>query len=132
MDGTQEIAKTVYVSVTGLRPKNIFQYLRFWYFALPVMRQARQSPGNISAEARKINGVFHTVSVWEDDFAMRRFLYQGAHRKAISAFPSMATGKTFGFYSQTVPSWAEVPVIWHAKGREYDKQAAPLSVTETA
>lgn len=110
----------MYISITGLRPKNIFQFFRFWYLAIPVMRQAKQAPGNISAEARKINGIYHTVTAWDDELAMKRFLYQGAHRKAIKEFPTLATGKTLGFTSDVVPPWTEVPVIWHAKGQEYD------------
>ena len=65
-------------------------------------------------------GYQHTLTVWESERAMRRFLYQGAHKQAIKAFPDIATGKTFGFETDRVPSWDEVPTLWAEHGREYE------------
>ncbi|MEM9320912.1 MAG: hypothetical protein AAGA70_18195 [Pseudomonadota bacterium] len=76
------------------------------------MAQAKASDGNISADARTINGIHHTVTVWENEHAMRRFLYRGAHRQAIKAFPSFATGKTVGFLADAPPRWDQVHAIW--------------------
>jgi hypothetical protein len=75
--------------------------------------------GNVKAEARTIDGVHHTLTVWESRAAMQGFLYAGAHKRAIAAFGAIATGKTFGFAADRVPSWEEVPEIWRTRGREY-------------
>lgn len=83
------------------------------------LKQARSAEGNISVEVKTINGIEHTLSVWRDEKAMRRFLYQGAHRRAIKAFSSLATGKTFGFEADHVPDWSEVHQLWLEKGRDY-------------
>ena len=83
------------------------------------MLQAKRSDGNILAEARTINGVHHTLTVWESEEAMRRFLYRGAHRHAIKAFPSIASGKTFGFVTDAPPRWDQVHEIWLAWGKDY-------------
>lgn len=83
------------------------------------MRQARASTGNLSAEARSINGVMHTASVWESRSAMLAFIHQGAHQQAIAAFPTFATGKTFGYETETVPNWSQVHQDWLDYGRSY-------------
>lgn len=102
----------VYVSITGLKLKGPFAAARFWWHALRSMAQAQAAPGNISASARRIDGVNHTLSVWTDKAAMRRFLVSGAHGQAMRAFPSIATGSTFGFEAETVPDWSEVHQLW--------------------
>jgi quinol monooxygenase YgiN len=82
------------------------------------MRQAQSAPGNLRAETRTINGVHHTLSVWTDEAAMRRYLVSGAHIKAMQAFRGMATGKTFGFEAEAPPDWDEVHDLWITKGKE--------------
>ena len=109
----------VYVSITGLRVNSVWQEVRFWYYALSSMAQARRSHGNISADARTIEGVRHTLSVWESETAMRRFLYRGAHRRAVRAFPGLATGKTFGYVAAEPPGWDEVHRLWLEHGKDY-------------
>jgi heme-degrading monooxygenase HmoA len=67
------------------------------------MLQGQSASGNISAEARTVNGVHHTLSVWSDEEAMRAFLTSGAHLKAMRAIRSIATGRTFGYASERLP-----------------------------
>lgn len=83
------------------------------------MKQAQAADGNISSTAKKINGVYHTLTIWEDETAMKRFLYRGAHREAIAAFGSIATGKTFGYASSEVPNWDKVHLLWQQNGKDY-------------
>ncbi len=80
----------------------------------------KASEGNISAGVKAIDGVQHTLTAWESERAMRRFLYQGAHKNAIKAFPDIATGKTFGFETDRVPDWGEIPALWAKHSREYE------------
>ena len=82
------------------------------------MRQAQKAPGNISASARTIKGVHHTLSVWADEASMRQYLISGDHLKAMKIFSQIATGKTCGYLTATVPDWDEARDIWEAKGRE--------------
>ena len=83
------------------------------------MSQARAAHGNISAEARTIGAVHYTVSVWESERAMKRFLYQAAHGRAIRDFQNFATGKTHGFEAASAPSWSDVPALLEDNGRAY-------------
>ncbi len=115
--------KCVYVSITGLdlkRKRHVFRNgFRFAWHAFLSMRQAKRASGNLQAEAKTIDGVHHTLTVRESEAHMRRFLYRGAHREAIGAFPDIATGKTFGFETERVPDWSEVHALWRERGRAY-------------
>jgi hypothetical protein len=81
------------------------------------MARARTAPGSISADARTINGVHHTLSVWTDKDAMRAYLTAGPHLEAMRLFPSIATGKVVGYLAKQAPDWSEVHEIWQERGR---------------
>lgn len=106
----------VYVSITGLRLKQPGSLIRFWWHAIRSMKQAKQAPGNISAETRTIKGVHHTLSVWESEDAMRRYLVSGAHLAAMRVFPAIAAGSTLGFVADQPPDWNSVHDIWLTRG----------------
>ena len=110
--------QTVYVSITGLRIKRPWHTARFMWHAVRSMGQAKGADGNVSAESRTIDSVHHTLTVWRSERDMRAFLVSGAHAQAMKAYPSIGTGMTFGFETDRVPSWDEVPALWRAKGRE--------------
>lgn len=107
----------VYVSITGLRLKGQRLFFRFWWHAIRSMAQARRAEGNIATDARLIDGVHHTRTVWRDEGAMRRYLVAGAHLQAMKAFGSIATGKTLGFYCDSVPDWDNVHQVWQLRGK---------------
>ena len=109
----------MYISITGLKLKSIFKVFSFYRYAVAALRQAQNAKGNISATVKTEHGVRHTSIVWESSEYMRAYIYSGAHKKAIQAFPSIAVGKTFGVESDTVPAWSEVYSLWIEKGKEY-------------
>jgi hypothetical protein len=109
----------MYVSITGLTLKSPWMILRFYYHAIPCIKQAKTAKGNIHTSVKKINKVYHTLTGWESKEAMQDFLYNGAHKKAMRVFSKIATGKTFGFDSDTLPSWADVPILWQRQGKGY-------------
>jgi quinol monooxygenase YgiN len=106
-----------HVSITGLRLKSVWAAPLFWWHAIASMRQAQAAPGCLRVEARTIDGVAHTLSVWQDRAAMIAFVRSGAHRRAIRAFDRIATGMTLGFETERVPDWSEVPELLRARGR---------------
>lgn len=108
-----------YVSITGLVIRRFWHLLPFYLYATRSFRQARRAPGLIRIEARRIAGVHHTLTVWENRAAMLDFIHSGAHRRAIAAFRGMATGKTFGFETDSPPDWAQVHALWRDHGRTY-------------
>jgi hypothetical protein len=112
----------MYVSITGLKLKSFWHVFRFYRHAVPSLRQAQKAEGNLCAQVRTINGVHHTLTAWESEKHMRAFLYSGAHKKAIKSFPKIATGKTFGFESDTIPDWSDVHQLWQDHGEGYKKE----------
>jgi heme-degrading monooxygenase HmoA len=107
----------MYISITGLKPKGPLQVPRFWWHAIRSMRQAQRAAGNISVEARTIDGTHHTLTLWVDRAAMRAYLSQGAHRGAMRASRSIGTGTVFGYEDDTAPAWSEVPALLRDRGR---------------
>ena len=107
-----------YISITGLRIKSFIHAPRFWWHAIRSMMQAKTAAGIISAEARTINGVHHTVTVWQDKAAMRSYLTTGAHLQAMKSFRKVGSGKVLGFEADHAPDRDEVHELWKAKGRD--------------
>jgi hypothetical protein len=106
-----------YVSVTGLKLKRIWYAPIFWWHAVASMTQVKASQGCLSAEARTIAGSHHTLSVWSSKSDMQAFIKTGAHLRAMKAFRSIATGKTYGFETEKIPNWNEVHNLWVDRGR---------------
>lgn len=69
--------ETVYVSITGLTLKSPFHGVRFSWHAMGSFSQAAQAPGNLSTDARKVDDVHHTLTVWTSRQAMLTYLRQG-------------------------------------------------------
>lgn len=82
------------------------------------MAQAQSCEGLISADARTINGIHHTLSIWENESCMRRYLVAGAHLRAMRAFKQIATGKTIGYVTTDPPDWSKVHDIWLRDGQD--------------
>ncbi len=97
----------MYVSITGLTPKGLLGTLRFWVLAVPSFRQAQRAPGNLFYEVRRIQNYQCTLTAWTSRDAMLDYLRSGTHLKAMKAFKRIATGKSFGYEADSVPSWAE-------------------------
>ncbi|MEL6204098.1 MAG: hypothetical protein AAFR47_02135 [Pseudomonadota bacterium] len=109
----------MYVSITGLRTKGPWAAPLFWWHAVASMRQAQTADGCLAADARTIDGVHHTRSLWRSEADMRAFLQTGAHLKAVRRFRQIAAGKTFGFAADALPDWDEVHRLWQERGRPY-------------
>ena len=107
----------VYVSITGLKVRHLWQVPVFWRHAIAAMMQARAADGCLRAETRTINGVHHTLSVWRDREAMLAYLRTGPHLAAMKVFRRIATGKVHGFETVEVPGWDRVHQLWQDEGR---------------
>ncbi len=106
-----------YVSITGLKLKSIFHWPQFAWLAIRSMNQAKQAKGNITAQARSVNGIQHTLSVWQSKAHMLAYLKAGAHLQAMKNFRHMAGGSTYGYDASTAPSWEEALEIWRKYGK---------------
>lgn len=110
--------RSVYVSITGFRLKSWRYSPLFWWHTLRSIRQARRSRGNLRVEARRIRGVNHTLTVWIDESAMRSFLEQGAHLKAMKIYRRSGVGRTLGFNAHEPPDWELALQRWITEARE--------------
>jgi hypothetical protein len=107
-----------WISITGLELKSIFRKPQFLMHAIPSFAQAQASPGNVSTDARTVDGIEHTLTVWESRKDMLAYLRQGAHLKAMQAKKSMGKyGKVHGYESDQIPSWPQALEIWKDQGR---------------
>jgi hypothetical protein len=43
----------------------------------------------------------------------------GVHLKAMQAFHKIATGRTYGFESESIPTWTEAFDLLQDKGKDY-------------
>lgn len=112
----------MYISITGLIiKKSLISRILFYRYAIPCFYQAKKTEGNLSVDVKTIKGVHHTVSLWKTKENMQKFVYSGAHMEAIKKFSKIATGKTFGYSGNTLPSWTEVHEMWKSKAKSYDK-----------
>ena len=107
----------MYISLTGLKPKGFFAYIRFWFLAIPAFRQAQKAKGNLHCDVRKVQEYQCTISAWESRELMLNYLRSGAHLKAMKAFHQIATGPTYGYESDQIPSWEEAYALLMEKGK---------------
>ena len=107
----------LYISITGLRVKSGFATMRFWCLTVPAMMQAKKAAGNISADARSVNGTHHTLSVWRDKDSMLAYLRGGAHLKAMKNYKSLGSGSVYGFHADEAPNWENALKLWREQGR---------------
>jgi hypothetical protein len=99
---------TIYISITGLKVKGLWRYLLFFRHAIPSKIQADRSPGILQVAIKRVNGIEHTLTIWENRRHMQKYVWSGAHKRAVAAFRKIATGKTIGYEGTSVPSWDEV------------------------
>jgi hypothetical protein len=109
-----------YISITGLKPKNFISTFRFWRLAIPCFRLAQKSKGNVFCETKKIRGFQCSLTAWESKEDMLRFVHSEVHLKAMRAFNSIATGRTYGQECEAIPNWEEAFQMLQEKGKEYN------------
>lgn len=107
----------LYISITGLAIKRRWMMPVFWLLAIRSMAQAKAAEGCLSADARMIDGIHHTRSVWRSRADVHAYINSGIHARAMRAFRWIAVGKTYGYATDEVPDWKEVRRIWEEHGR---------------
>ena len=93
--------------------------MKFWSLAIPTFRQAQVAKGNLYRAVKKVNGYQCTITAWENREVMLEFMRSGAHLKAMKAFHKIATGKTYGYEGDVVPTFEEAFNILQEKGKSY-------------
>lgn len=109
----------MYISITGLKPKGFLGLIRFWLLAIPTFRQAQLARGNLYCEVKKMEGYHCTLTAWENRELMLQFMRTGPHLKAMKNFHRIATGPTYGYEADSIPSWTEAFILLRQNGTEH-------------
>jgi hypothetical protein len=90
-----------FVSVTRLRIRKWRYLLGFLYFTLLAVLQARRAAGNAHTKVvRDARRVFWSVTVWQDEHAMRQFRNHGAHLRAMPRLRHWCDEATYAHWTQ--------------------------------
>jgi hypothetical protein len=109
------------VSVTRLHVRSVrFLPVFFWY-TNKSLRQARQTSGNLGVKLRKTKGLaFWTLSMWENNGAIRTFVSASPHKEAMRRLPYWCDEASFADWEQNAtnwPSWEQAGEKLSAAGR---------------
>ena len=55
----------MYVSVTGLKPKGLTGWIRFWKLTIPASKDAQKADGILHCAFNSRHGYQHTLTVWK-------------------------------------------------------------------
>ena len=108
----------MYISITGLKPRNFFTTIRFWIFTIPAFRAAQKFEGNLFCESKKIGSYYHTITGWKNRNIMLKYLTDKAHSNAMKNFSLIGTGSTYGYENDKIPTWEEAVEIWKKNFKE--------------
>jgi hypothetical protein len=107
----------MHISLTALKPKGLISYFKFWLLAIPSFQEAKKAEGNLFCEVKNIDGNQCTITAWESRDHMLKFMRSGVHLKAMKAFSKIATGKSYGYESEEIPTWEQAFVTLQEKGK---------------
>ena len=109
--------KQMHISVTGLKPKGLIGWIRFWILTIPAAKDAQKANGILHCVFKSRNGFEHTLTVWKSKKHMLGYLRSPAHAKAMKNFSKIGDGKTYGYEADTIPSWEDALLEWDKNGR---------------
>lgn len=109
------------VSVTRLRLRSPFYFPLFLIHAITSFEQAKKAAGNLGVQTRQQAGkTFWTLSVWEDEAAMRNYMMSGAHRQAMPKLMKWCDEASVAHWHQAsteMPGWQEAEEQIRNSGR---------------
>ena len=111
-----------YVSITGLTLKSPFHAPLFWLYAPRAFTAAQKAPGCLHADARSIDGVQHTWTIWESRKAAMAYVHGPAHKAAMRIYARVAdpVSATYGYETDTPPkTWDEARAVWRRHAQPY-------------
>ena len=97
----------MYVSVTGVKPKGLLGWIKFWTFAIPASKDAQKAEGILHCALNSRNGYQHTLPVWKSKEHMLGYLTSPSHLKAMKNLSKIGSGKVYGYETNIIPSWED-------------------------
>lgn len=103
-----------FVSVTRLK-------LRSWHYLAPFLQrsnasihQAKAAKGNLQVTTQRHGRDFYTITVWEDEAAMKAYMQSGAHQEAMPTISKLSESASTVHWQQestNLPNWNEAELI---------------------
>lgn len=121
----------IFVSVTRLRIRSVWFMPRFMLHTFLSLRQCKRAPGfqdGFLLPDRK--RAFWTMTLWQDQAAMRAFMASGTHLKAMPMLLDWCDEASIVHWTQdddAVPGWEEADRRMRTQGRP-SKVRQPSSV----
>jgi hypothetical protein len=109
------------VSVTRLQLRSARFLLGFIVHAARSRRQAMATAGCLHVQVRRTRGLsFWTISMWDGEESLRRFLSEGDHRRAMARLPGWCDEAAVVHWSDAgaqLPSWESAAARLQQSGR---------------
>ena len=110
-----------FISVTRLRVRSLWFMPGFAFYAIQARSQVRSAAGfqdgSLLADR---NFTFWTMTAWDSEESMRRYMTAGAHKKAMPKLMDWCDEASMAHWEQSetvLPSWAEADRRMRADGR---------------
>lgn len=107
----------MYISITGLKPKGIIGWIRFWTLTIPASKNAQIADGIVHCAFNSRNGFKHTLTVWKSKKNMYAYISSPSHQKAMKYFSKIGVGKVYGYEANSIPTWEDAFTKWDNNGR---------------
>jgi hypothetical protein len=110
--------------------KSLLRVPAFMARSMRIMKQANAAPGMVgwSLGGHLFKLEFYTLSVWQDEESLRRFVREGDHRAAVEEFERDVRRKSIFVYYKVFGR--ELPLTWKdaiARQERSDARAVPSS-----
>lgn len=110
-----------FISITRLRVRSIRFLPSFVLYAYRSLRQAKASPGfQVGGLLADRNWTFWTMTAWDNQESMRRFMTTGSHSAAMPRLLDWCDEASVVHWDQAksdLPSWMEADLEMRANGR---------------
>lgn len=134
-----------FVSVTRLRVKSIFYLIPFFKANEASVKDLKKSAGLIKAkELLDKNLTFWTITIWQDEDAMKKFRGSDAHRNAMRHLPDWCDEASYHHWVQEeyeFPTWETASHKLFSEGKlskirnpskaQLENQFPPIQWTKT-
>lgn len=111
----------VFVSLTRLRLRSIRFLPGFAFYAVRSQMQVQKAPGFLKVELLPDKKwAFWTLTAWDSEESMRRYMTSGAHKKAMPHLMHWCDEASVAHWTQedaVLPTWAEADKRMRDTGR---------------
>jgi hypothetical protein len=111
----------IFVSLTRLRVRSIRFLPLFAFYTFGALEQVKKAPGfQKGALLTDRSWTFWTMTAWDTQENMRRFMTTGAHKKAMTGLLHWCDEASVAHWTQpeaTLPSWTEADKRMREVGR---------------